>query len=478
MEDNTDSTNTEGRRPDQAFGPEYRDPRYYPPGSPRYQQGPPVRGRLSRRGWIVVAVVIGIVLVSVLLAAGFVVDRLLFPPEETSAEFVLEDQPEYQEALFDIRNYYYNDFSESEITSAANQAVEEAREQGVEDDDELLSVGLNALVDALEDEHSQYLTPEVNKRLSEDLSGSFFGVGFTLKLQEDPPEDQKRPEVVSVINGSPSEKAGVRDGDVILSVDDYDTEGESLDEVVLRIRGKKGTEVELEVQREGIEEPLKFKMVREKIEIPDFESEIIDGKYGWLRLYEFNDGGSQKVREAVKEMQNAGVEGFILDLRNNPGGLLVEAVDVTSVFVDGGTVVSYQTKGEKKVDEPASGNPETDLPLVVLVNGGSASSSEITAGALQELGRATLVGSKTYGKGSVQKVYDLDNGGAVKLTISLYFLPKGDSINGKGIEPDVVVEDEEDPEKEAQMQLDRAKEVLQNLIDGKPPTGELFLPAA
>jgi carboxyl-terminal processing protease len=181
----------------------------------------------------------------------------------------------------------------------------------------------------------------------------------------------------------------------------------------------------------------------------------------------------------VKDLQEKGAKGFILDLRNNPGGLLDEAVKVTSVFVNGGLVVSYQIKGQKKVDENASGGAETDLPLVVLANGGSASSSEITAGALKDRGRAVLVGSKTYGKGSVQKLYELDNQGAAKLTIALYYLPDGESIDGKGIQPDVPVqENKDDPAATEQLQLDTAKQVLNNLIEGKPPTGEVFLLAA
>jgi carboxyl-terminal processing protease len=256
-----------------------------------------------------------------------------------------------------------------------------------------------------------------------------------------------------------------------MSVDGKDTLGESLDSVVLRIRGKQGTKVKVQVERNG--KPLTFVMTREKIQIPDFESEMQDGKYGVLKLYEFNKGVGDKVRAAVKDLQAKGAQGFILDLRNDPGGLLDEAVRVASVFIPDGTIVSYQTKGQKKVDLPASGGVETTKPLVVLVNEGSASSSEIVTGALKDKKRAEIVGTKTYGKGSVQKVFDLDNGGAVKLTVSLYYLPNGESIDGKGITPDIVVSDK-DATKEETLQNDKAKQVLQNMIDGKPPTGWLI----
>ncbi|MBU4302499.1 MAG: S41 family peptidase [Actinomycetia bacterium] len=447
----------------------------YYQGAPPYHQAPPPPPRrgLSRRGWVLLGVALGLLALGVLVGAGFLVDRVLFPPEK-SKEFVLSDSTSYQEALFDIRDYYLRDYSESDIKDAAQKAVEEEKGKGEKSKEVLLDVGLSALTEALGDDHSIYLTPGENKRLSEDLSGSFFGVGFTLRVNE----DEERPEVVSVIEGSPSEKAGVKAGDIITAVDGEDTKGQSLDGVVLRIRGKKGTDVTLDVKRPKEDEDLTFKITRDKIEIPDFESEIIDGRYGVLRVFEHNKGIAEKIREAVRDMQEKGVQGFMLDLRNNPGGLLDEAVKTVSIFVNDGTVVSYQTKGHDRVDEPAQGNALTDLPLVVLVNEGSASSSEIVAGALRDLGRAVLVGTKTFGKGSVQKMYDLDNDGALKLTVSLYYLPDGESIEGEGIEPEVVVKVEDDLEAQEQQQFDRAKKILQNLIEGKPATGAALRPAA
>lgn len=430
-------------------------------------------GGMSRRGKIILSLAIVFFVLAGLLAAGFVIDRVLFHEKESAEEFSLESSSVFQDALFDIRQYYYKEYSEEKIVRAAEKAVEKAREEGETDPDELLDVGLDALLKALDDQHSSYLTPTANKRLGEDLSGSFFGVGFTLRVDE----DLDRPAVVSVIKGSPSEAAGVKANDVIMSVDGHDTKGEPLDAVVLRIRGKKGTKVKLEVERNG--EPESFTITREKIDIPDFESEVVDGNIGVLKLFEFNSGVSDKLRSAVREMKQNGVQGFILDLRNDPGGLLDESVTAASVFIEDGPVVSYKAKGEKEVMEYASGGAETDLPVVVLVNGGSASASEILAGALQDRGRAVLVGSKTYGKGSVQKVFELANGGAAKLTIALYYLPNGESIDGKGITPDVLVDEiEDDAEKTEALQMEKAKEVLNNLMQGKPATGKVFLLAA
>jgi len=427
---------------------------------------------MSRRSKIVLTVVVACLVLAGLLIAGLVINWVLFPSKKAE-KFSLESSPVYQDALFDIKNHYYRDFSEAKITSAAKLAVQKEEKKGETNPDKLLDGGLTALVKVLGDEHSGYLTPSENKRLSQDLSGSFYGVGFTLR--KDKATD--RPKVVTVIKGSPSDKAGIKPDDIIMSVDGKDTKGKPLDAVVLNIRGKKGTKVKLKVQRKG--KALDFTITRQKIDIPDFESEIVDGDIGVLRLFEFNEGVSEKIRTAIRDMQQKGVKGFILDLRNDPGGLLEEAVKVTSLFVNDGLVVSYQTKGERSINENDTGGAETTLPLVVLTNGGSASSSEITAGALKDRGRVVLVGSKTYGKGSIQRVFQLSNQGAAKLTIALYHLPNGESIDGKGIQPDVLVNEiKDDPTKTEQLQLDKAKEVLNNLIQGKPATGEILLLAA
>lgn len=462
---------------DRPTGIDEEQARHYRP----QQQEPPPGGGMSRRRKVVIAVIASILILGILVGVSFLVVWLL--PEDSSQdkgtpgnveEFDLEDSRSYQEALYDIEQYYYGDYDLEEITTAAKDAVDKAIEEGEKDPEKLEDTGITALADALGDDHTQYLDEEQATRLDEDISGSFFGVGFMLRYDE----DEERPRVVSVIDDSPSQRAGVKKDDVIMSVDGEDTKGEDLDVVVSNIRGQKGTNVELNVKREGEPDEITFDITREKIDIPELEYEIMDGKYGYLQVFNFNRGISDKIRDAVEEMQEQGAQGFILDLRNNPGGLLDEAVMVSSVFINDGVMVSYQTKGQDKVDEMAEGNAVTDLPLVVLTNGGSASSSEITAGAIKDHGRGVLVGTKTFGKGSVQKIYELSNNGAVKITIALYFLPSGESIDGNGIEPDIVVEYPDDVEKEEQMQLDKAKEVLQNLIDGRPATGALLRPAA
>lgn len=447
----------------------------YYPGAPPYQgPPPPPRSGLSKRGWTVVAVVLGILIICVVIGAGIAIDRLLFSHDKGSGEFKLENSTSYQEALFDIKRYFYRDYSEQKITDAAKLAVEKAKKKGVKSRDKLEDIGLTALAGALHDERSGYLTAEENKSFSEDLKGSFYGVGITLRLEK----EQDRPEVFSIIKGSPSERAGIKKDDLILSVDGKDTKGKKIDEVIHMIRGKEGTRVTLKVKRPSTNKVIDFKMTREKIKIPDLETEILDGRYGWLRLFNFSSGVGAKLRSAIADMKKKGVQGFILDVRDDPGGLLVEAVNVARLFMKDGVIVSYQTKGQKKADEAATGTAETDLPLVVLTNGGSASSSEIVAGAVKDRKRGVLVGSKTYGKGSVQRIFQLANKGGMKLTVSLYYLANGESIDGKGIDPDVVVEDKEDPKREDRLQLDKAKEVLQELIQGRPVTEEILRPAA
>ena len=438
-----------------------------PPAAP--PAAPPKAKKRNGLFWVLVAIVV----IAALLGAGFLIDWAIFG-KSSGAEFKLTDSRSYQEALFDIQHYFYRDFSEAKITAAAQTAVARDKKKGITDPTTLENDGLRALVAALNEAHTDYLTKEENNRLSEDVKGSFYGVGFTLR------EDKatKRPKVYSVIQGSPADKAGVKKDDIILSVDGWNTKGQNIDVVVSHIRGKNGTTVTLVIQRPGVKKPMTFKIKRAKINIPEIESSLQNGRYGNITVFNFNRGIGDKVRAAVKDLQQKGAKGFILDLRNNPGGLLDEAVQVSNVFINDGTIVSYQTKGSPKVVETASGNAQTDLTLVVLVNGGSASSSEITAGALKDDNRAVLVGTKTYGKGSVQKIYGLSNDGAAKLTVALYYLPNGESIDGKGIIPNMVVEVKGNVQAEDKAQLDAAKKVLENLIQGKPATGMELRPAA
>jgi len=425
-----------------------------------------------------IAIVV-IVIIAVLFGAGYAVDRLVFSKKSTN--FELSQSRSYRKALSDIQNYFYRAFSTTKIEAAAQAAVAKDKKNGVTSVTKLENDGINALMNALNDPHTQYLTAEENARLSEDINGSFYGVGIVLR--ETGAKGDRRPQVFDIIKNSPAAKGGVKKQDIIMSVDGKDTKNVNLDVVVSEIRGNNGTKVTLAIKRAGSSsavapKTLIFRLTREKVQIPEIESSILNGNQGYIKVYNFDTDISTKVRAAVKDLTAKGAKGFILDLRSNPGGLLDEAVNVSSIFVNNGVIVSYKQKGQQKVDLKAQGNAETALPLVTMINGASASAAEITAGALKDLGRTTLVGSKSYGKGSVQKIYPLANGGGAKITIALYYLPNGESIDGKGIQPDVKVEVKNDLTAEEKAQLDAAQKVLNNMIQGKPPTVEKLAPAA
>jgi len=420
-----------------------------------------------------IAIVV-IVIIAVLFGAGYAVDRLVFTKK--SSNFELSQSRSYQQALSDIENYFYRPFSRTKIEAAAQAAVAKDKKNGVTSETTLENDGINALMNALGEPHTQYLTAEENKRLSEDINGSFYGVGIVLR--ETGKKGDMRPQVFDVIKDSPAAKGGIKKEDIIISVDGKDTKNVNLDLVVSQIRGQNGSTVTLVVQRAGQAKNMTFKLTREKVQIPEIESSMMSGNQGYVRVYNFDTNINTKVRAAVKDLVAKGAKGIILDLRSNPGGLLDEAVSVSSIFINNGVIVSYKEKGKPKVDLPVQGNAETNLPMVTLINGGSASAAEITAGALKDHGRAVLVGSKSYGKGSVQKIYPLSNGGGAKITIALYYLPNGESIDGKGIQPDVKVEVKGDLTAEEKAQLDAAQKVLNNMIQGKPPTAEDLVPAA
>ncbi|MCJ7745226.1 MAG: PDZ domain-containing protein, partial [Actinobacteria bacterium] len=266
---------------------DYSMEQYYP-DAPGYQGPPaePPKRKMSMRRKVVIGVTLGLLVTCVLIAAGVLVDRLVFSQKKTTKEFRLEGSESYQEALFDIKQYFYKDYLKEKIEGAAQKAVDREKKKGVTASSKLEDTGLRALVEALGDEHSEYLTGSEAKRLNEDIRGSFYGIGTMLR------EDKKlkRAKVFSVVKGSPAERAGVKREDVIVTVDGKDTKGKSTDVVVTWIRGQKGTQVELKDSRTGEKKELTFKIPREKIMIPELETELIDGRIGYLKVMNFSDG--------------------------------------------------------------------------------------------------------------------------------------------------------------------------------------------
>jgi carboxyl-terminal processing protease len=272
------------------------------------------------------------------------------------------------------------------------------------------------------------------------------------------------PVVVAPLQDTPSQRAGIKSGDVIVKVDGKSVKGVPLDSVVGMIRGEKGTKVVLTIRRKGEKKLLDFELIREKIELANVSSRIVEDGIGYIHLHTFGERTSQDTKKEVEELIKKGVKGLIIDLRNNPGGLLNEAVLTTSLFIEDGVIVKVKSRdGKEEVYKAVHGihgiGKAYNLPLVVLVNKGSASASEIFAGAIRDNKRGVLVGEKTFGKGSVQNMIPLSNGAGLILTTAKYFTPNGESIHERGITPDVVVKGSNDF-REKDPQLEKAIEVL------------------
>lgn len=313
------------------------------------------------------------------------------------------------------------------------------------------------LVAASGDPYTEYMSPEKAKEFQSQLDGSFEGIGAQLGKN-----DAGNVIIVSPIDGFPAKKAGLLPNDVIAQVDGKDTTGWTVDEARDKIRGPKGTVVKLRIIRGGNED-LSFDITRAQIDIPSVESKVLDGGIGYIKISQFGDDTSKLTQEAANNLKNQNIKSVILDLRGNPGGYLNSAVDVSSLWLNNKTVLeekrdnvtikTYKSQGEAVL---------AGLPTVVLIDGGSASASEITAGALHDNGVASLVGVKSFGKGSVQQPETLKNGGLLKVTIARWFTPKGKNIDKEGITPDLKVErSADDAKNNRDPQLDAAIKRLQ-----------------
>lgn len=328
---------------------------------------------------------------------------------------------------------------------------------------DLIYGALNGMTKSL-DPFSSFFTPKQYESFRQETEGKFGGVGIEIGIEKG------RPVVISPIEGTPAFKAGIKPGDVILEIDGEDTSNMSLIEVVQRIRGKVGTKVQLTIQRKGMEKPMKIELERALIKIESVRWTTL-GDVGYIKLSQFNENVGVQVERALKELTSRKVKGIILDLRNDPGGLLSEAVNVVDLFLPEGKLVVY-TRGRKGETQkyftrrkPVVPN---DLPVIVLINKGSASASEIVAGALQDYKRAIIVGEKSFGKGSVQNIIPLEDGSALKLTVAYYYTPLGRLIHNRGIVPDVQVAMDEKQEEELR------EAIRQKKLEGK--SGLILLP--
>lgn len=303
--------------------------------------------------------------------------------------------------------------------------------------EELIEMAIRGMVAGL-DTHSAYLDAEEYEEILISTAGSYSGVGLNVSIENN------QVVVVAPFDGTPAKRAGIRSGDIIISIDDMPVVHDNLGETISRMRGKPGTRVKIVVSRADVAEPLSFNLERTHIRVASVKGSMLEPGYGYLRISQFSDNTGAELEDALRElMKEAGgrLDGLILDLRDNPGGVLDSAVEVADVFLNSGLVVSANGRADDARFSMSAtrGDLLHGARLAVLVNSGSASSSEIVAGALKDLNRATIVGSQTYGKGSVQTVMPLSGGRALKLTTSRYFTPSGESIHERGITPDIVV---------------------------------------
>ncbi len=303
----------------------------------------------------------------------------------------------------------------------------------------LLEGALKGMVEELGDPHSTYFTKTEMEEFNEDISGKFAGVGMQINKMKD-----EYLNVVSPIEGTPAWDAGIKPHDKILEIDGETTLGLTSNDSMKKLRGEPGTEVTIKVYREESEQTFEVKLKRAIIELKYVNHYMLDDKIGVVRLTQFGHEVSKDVEKALQDLLSQGMEAMVFDLRFNPGGSLLEAIRISSFFIEEGRVVSVKDKRDIEEVYNREGKYYGDFPMVVLINGGSASASEIVAGAIKDNKRGLLVGEKSFGKGSVQNVIPLPNGGGIKLTIAKYFTPNGTQIHNKGIVPDTVVEEEDD----------------------------------
>ena len=323
-----------------------------------------------------------------------------------------------------------------------SEVLEKIRKEYVDevDQSELIDNAINGALQSL-DPYSAYMDSELFESMETDTKGEFGGLGIEVGMEAGVVK------VVAPIDGTPAARAGLKAGDYIVKIDGEQVQGKSLMEAVKLMRGPVGSTIDLTIRRKGIKKALSKTVKREIIEIKSVESKILKKNIGYLKLNAFNSNSSEQLVDQIKNIENKNkTSGYILDLRNNPGGLLTQAINVADFFLDDGEIVS--TRGRKSIENrrffAKKGDKVKGKPLIVLINNGSASASEIVAGALKDHKRAIILGSSTYGKGSVQSIIPLKNGGGIRITISKYYLPSGQSISEVGVKPDIFVDDEND----------------------------------
>ncbi|RLD06234.1 MAG: hypothetical protein DRI32_02915 [Chloroflexi bacterium] len=403
---------------------------------------------------LIIGLIAGVLLISVFsggFAAGYLVkdnlptDFLAEPSAPTPAPETIDATPSELELLF-------APFWESW------QIIHDNYVDQPVDDLKLMQGAISGMVSSLGDQHTSYMDPDTYIQANSSIEGSYDGIGAWVDTTGD------YLTIVSPMSGSPAEEAGLKPGDMVIAIDGEDMTGIDGDLVIRKVLGEAGTTVELTILREGESEHLKFQVTRAHITVPSVEGEMLENNIGYIHIFTFSVNTTPELRTTLKDLLDQGAEGFVVDFRNNGGGLLTTAIEVASEFIPADNVVLYEQYGDGSRDthKTIKGGLATDMPIVLLINEGSASASEVVAGAIQDLERGQLVGVVSYGKGSVQNWIPLNNEqGAVRVTIAKWLTPKERTIHEIGLTPDVVVEmTEEDYEAERDPQLDKAVEIL------------------
>ena len=432
--------------------PYYQQPTPIPPMQP--QPGMASGGQSNKGGMLLLGMLIGVILTTMVVGGAFVGTRIVNLSKNSntkqtsagteSADGVINDESiKKLEAIEEVINEYY--YQDEDI-----------------DADKMIEGMYAGMVDSLEDPYSVYYTAEEWQSLMEETEGIYYGIGAYLSLDS----ATGLAKISGVIAGTPAEEAGLRENDIIYKVDDENIQGLELSEIVLRVKGEEGTVVHLTIIREGETDYLEMDVTRRQIESPTVNYEMYDNGIGYIQIREFDDVTTDQFTEALAVIKGSDAEGLILDLRGNPGGSLPVVVDIARMILPEGMIVYTEDKYGERDEYTCDGKNELNIPLVVLVNGNSASASEILAGAIKDYGKGTLIGTTTFGKGIVQRVLPLTDGTALKLTISAYYTPKGNNIHGIGIEPDIECEFDADAyyDDGVDNQLDRAIEEMEKMI--------------
>ncbi len=369
--------------------------------------------------------------------------------------------------LFIIFTNFSNSASDADIYKKIDlfsEVLDKINKEYVEEvnQSDAMDAAINGVLQSL-DPYSAYMSPELYESMQTETSGEFGGLGIEVGMEAGVIK------VISPLDNSPAAEEGVKAGDYIVKINDIQVQGKSLSEAVDLMRGPVGSDIEITIRRRGEKKALIFNITREIIKVSSVKSEIINEKTGYLRLTSFNENSGNQIKDKIEEFKkNKKVENYILDLRNNPGGLLSQAIKISDFFLDSGEIVS--TKSKRKYENRKWFAKKGDIlkgeTIIVLINYGSASASEIVAGALQDHKRAILIGENSYGKGSVQSIIPLKNDGAIRLTVSKYYLPSGKSISDVGVSPDIEIAESSDEKFKFNTETDNQLNFALKLLNG------------